>query len=153
MTLVIDASVALRWLAQGGDNHAVDALFDGAVGLGGQQLLIAPALILLEVHNSLAKLWNRRLVDFLQLAEGPVRVSVALQIEPIDPHLAIAASAYSMTAETAMGRPVSARTVPFNIHDCLYIALAERWSAELVTADERQALVATALGCRVRHIA
>jgi predicted nucleic acid-binding protein len=152
MTLVVDASVALRWLAQGGDNSAVDALFKNAVGMGGDQLLIAPALVILEVHNSLAKLWNRGLVDVRQLDEGAARVSVALQVEPVDSGLTLAASALSMTAETAMGRPPSARTIPFNIYDCLYIALAQRWSAELVTADERQSSVASGLGCRVRLI-
>jgi predicted nucleic acid-binding protein len=153
MTLVIDASVALRWLAQGGGSAEVDALFDNASGLGGDELLISPALILLEVHNALAKLWNRQIVNRPLLAEGAVRLSIALQIETVDAELAVKASALSLTAEIAMGRKVTARMVPFSIYDCLYIALALRWSAQLVTADERQADVAAALGCPVRRIA
>jgi predicted nucleic acid-binding protein len=151
MTRVIDASVAMRWLARGRESEKVDQIFDDAIGNGGDQLLIAPSLILLEVHHALAKLWNRELVALPQFAEAQVLLGLAIQIEPVDEGLAREAGVLSMSAETAIGRPVTARTLPFNIYDCTYIALALRWSAELTTADERQAMIAEALGCRVRR--
>jgi predicted nucleic acid-binding protein len=148
--LVIDASVAMRWLAQSQSSEMVDALFDDAVGNGGETLLVAPALILIEVHHALAKLWNRGLVTFPQFAEAQVHLDVALQIEDMDRYLLFDAAALSMSAETTRGRSVLARTLPFNIYDCVYISLAQRWKAELVTFDVRQADSAKAFGCAVR---
>jgi predicted nucleic acid-binding protein len=149
MTKVIDASVALKWFVAEAGSDDVAALFADGEKLGGEDRLVAPSLILLEVHYALAKRWNKQEVSFAQFAEAQVLLSVALEIEPLTVAACMEAGALSITADQVRGAPATARTSPFGIYDCVYISLAEALSGTLVTADAKQAKLAEAAGCAV----
>ncbi len=116
--VVVDASLAMRWLIPRADAaHARTLAADAGVALH------APDLIWSEVANALWKYGRagadpkrlvRRLQDFRSL---PLRVTPADEL--VDDALAIALE---------IGHPV---------YDCIYIALAIRTSSCVVTADRR----------------
>jgi predicted nucleic acid-binding protein len=123
--IVIDASVALKWvLDEPGSEAAIAVHADD---------LIAPVLWLAEAANAL---WRRvRIGDiagdeavarFTALANAPVQ-SVA-----IEPHLGRA-----LNIANEIGHPV---------YDCLYLALALHFETHVVTADRRLAAVADRAG-------
>lgn len=115
--LVIDASVALKWLVEEPGSEA-------ALALRGRDLA-APALMRIEAANVLRTLVARGaasraealdLLDLLQAA--PVAI--------VDPDDELERRALELA--TDLGHPV---------YDCLYLALAERMGRILVTADGR----------------
>ena len=115
--LVVDASVALKWVVEEEGSEA-------ALGLRGRDLA-APPLIRVEAANALRTLAARRTIapavalDLLGLLqEAPVAL-----IEPDDP---LERRALELALE--LGHPV---------YDCVYLALAERMGRQLVTADGR----------------
>lgn len=123
--LVVDASVALKWLIEEEGSEAALALRTCD--------LAAPALLRIEAANALRTLAGRgettpakalALLDLLQTA--PVTL--------VDADDVLEARALEMAL--ALGHPV---------HDCVYLALAERMDRTLVTADRRflRALEAT----------
>jgi predicted nucleic acid-binding protein len=114
---VVDASVAIKWLV---DEPGSDA----ALALRGAELA-APGLLRIEAGNVLRTL----------AARGAISIAVArelfafLQTAPVvivdhDDHLEGRALALALE----IGHP---------IYDCVYLALAERMSRTLVTADAR----------------
>lgn len=132
--LVVDASVALKWLIEEPDSEA-------ALALQGRDL-VAPALLRLEVANVLRTLVARgtanraQALDLLALFQtAPVTI--------IDPDEALEVRALEMGLE--LGHPV---------YDCLYLALSERTGCTLVTADGRflKALRATSYALRVEAL-
>lgn len=116
MTLVIDASVALKWVLAEPGQDAADALLD--------QDLIAPSLWLLEAANAL---WRRNLRGELSASEAEERLSELFNAPvtsiPIEDDLSMAAA-----LAQRLGHPV---------YDCLYLALAIREQTQVVTADRR----------------
>lgn len=116
MTLVIDASVALKWVLAESGQDAADALLD--------QDLIAPSLWLLEAANAL---WRRNLRGELSAGEAEERLSELFNAPvtsiPIEDDLSMAAA-----LAQRLGHPV---------YDCLYLALAIREQTQVVTADRR----------------
>ena len=133
MSLVVDASVAVKWVLREVGSEAADGLLD-------HEGLTAPALWLAEAANAL---WRRvRIAEItaeeanerlLELHNAPV-TSVA-----IEPNLARA-----LTLATEIAHP---------IYDCLYLALALHLDTHVVTADRRFAAAAAArpgLADRVR---
>jgi predicted nucleic acid-binding protein len=119
--VVVDASVALKWVFDEPESEAAVALRD--------EDLIAPVLWLVEAANAL---WRRiRIGDvttreavecFSELANAPV---ASLAMEPyLDRALELA---------TEIGHPV---------YDCVYLALALHHDTHVVTADQRFASVA-----------
>lgn len=127
MTLVVDASVAAKWVLQEDGS-------DRAAGLRGSgDDLIAPSLIVAEIGNAVWKraIWRevsaRDAVRALQTA-----ISLFTQlIAPTD----LAARATEIAIE--LRHP---------IYDCFYLALAERERCALITADRR--LIAAAKGVK-----
>lgn len=123
MTLVIDASVALKWVLAEPGQAAADALLD--------EDLIAPSLWLLEAANAL---WRRNLRGELSVAEARERLSELFNAPvtaiPIEEDLTAAAG-----LAQRLGHPV---------YDCLYLALAMREQTQVVTADRRFWAVAQA---------
>ena len=125
MRVVVDASVALKWVFDEPESEA-------AVALRAEDL-IAPALWLAEAANAL---WRRsRIGDItpdeassllFELQNAPV-VSLAME-----PHLDRA-----LKLATEIGHPV---------YDCVYLALAVRHETHVVTADRRFAVAATTAG-------
>lgn len=115
--LVIDASVALKWLVE--EPGSEDAL-----ALQGRDLA-APALLRIEAANVLRTLVARQeatraqAVELLALLQGaPVTI--------VDPDDALEARALELALD--LGHP---------IYDCVYLALAERMGRTLITADKR----------------
>src|SRR5437660_5306901 len=129
MTLIVDASVAVKWVVdEPGSDKALSLYAD-------EGDLTAPTLILAEVGNALRKKYRKALV-----AERQVKLALASLPRFFDrlcepPELAPRAGELALRLDQP-------------IYDCFYLALAERESAALITADER--LFAAARKGRIR---
>lgn len=86
--------------------------------------LLAPAFLLLEIGNALARKATKGLVPagFAGQVLRLVRQRQALRIVPTEPLIEHAASL--------------AEELPHPIYDCLYLALSQREGARLATFDE-----------------
>jgi predicted nucleic acid-binding protein len=117
MALVVDASVAVKWVIE-------EALRDRALDLLADNEVIAPDLLLTEVRNVLAMRVRRRLTTVAEAraAEAAFR-SIPLVIEP--------------TSELLEDAFELALRLAHPIYDCLYLALAVRRDLPLATADRR----------------
>ena len=123
MRIVIDASVALKWVLDEPGSEAAVTLRDHE--------LVAPALWLAEAANALwrhariGEISNEEAIASLtELLNAPV---ASLPIEPqLEPALKLAME---------IGHP---------IYDCIYLALALHHQTHVVTADRRFAAAATA---------
>lgn len=134
MTLVVDASVAVKWFLPEPASDRAEALRDHPGPL------VAPDLILLEVGNVLIQAARRGDVPFAdmqeaitRLAAGPVRLTRASDI--IAEALAIA------------GRHGG------TVYDAVYIAAAKSLDAALVTDDQEMAAISRAAGVRTVDLA
>lgn len=115
--LVVDASVALKWLVEESGSEA-------ALALQGRDLA-APALLRIEAANLLRTLVRRGVAEQAQALD----LLALLQRAPvtiIDPDDALEIRALALALD--LGHPV---------YDCIYLALAERMKRTLVTADMR----------------
>jgi predicted nucleic acid-binding protein len=114
--IVVDASVALKWVVEEPGSEAAVALRDDE--------LIAPVLWLAEAANAL---WRHARVGDITAAEASIRLSELVNApvasHPIEPHLDQA-----LRLATEIGHPV---------YDCLYLALALHHQTHVVTADRR----------------
>ena len=116
--IVVDASIAAKWFAP--EPGSSDAM---ALAASGREMH-APDFLLLEMDNVLLTWVRRGMIDrpCADAARARLRQS-ALLLHPFAPLLD---SAYVIANETGA-----------SVYDALYVALAERLDAELVTADER----------------
>ncbi len=123
MRIVIDASVAVKWVLRETGSEAADALLD-------DHDLIAPVIWLAESGNAL---WRRQRIGEITADEADARLSALrnapVTSQPIEP---ILQRALKLAIE--LGHP---------IYDCLYLALALRHQTHVVTADRRFASAAT----------
>jgi len=126
MTLIVDASVAIKSLVDEPDHIAARSLLDR------NEELQAPDFVLIETGNVLWKKVLRREVTEQQAADG--LDSLPRLFESMVPSGLLTARALRLAIELA--HPV---------YDCLYLACAERAGARLVTADNRFALRARTL--------
>jgi predicted nucleic acid-binding protein len=118
MTLVVDASVAVRWFVDG-------PFQDEARGLRHvDDDLIAPTLMLAETGNTLWQLVRAdqasREDAVAALALLASRTPQLLEVPPLLPRAIVLA--------TELDHPVD---------DCIYLALAEQQDARVITADRR----------------
>jgi predicted nucleic acid-binding protein len=122
LSVVVDASVALKWVFDEPDSAA-------AVALRNEEL-IAPALWLAEAANAL---WRRAQRGEIAVGEAVEWLSdlrkAPIPSLPIEPHLE---QALQLAIE--IGHP---------IYDCLYLALALRHQTHVVTADRSFASAAS----------
>ena len=116
MTIVVDASVALKWVLLEPGSDAAAKLRD--------EDLLAPSLWRLEVASALWKRAKRGDITVPQalermdaLAQAPVATS------PLEDDLSVALAL--------------AATLDHPVYDCLYLALAARNDTHVVTADVR----------------
>lgn len=118
MSLVIDASVALKWLLDGEEDvEAAEALFH-------EGPLMAPDFLLLECANVLAmKVRSGGLSQSRATASLADLGEIGLALHPSATHVPRAHALAMELGQTA--------------YDCLYLALALTEGAILVTADGR----------------
>lgn len=130
MTRVVDASAATAWLANEPDSSDVATL------IANGEDLIAPDLITAEVGNALWKKSRAGDFDIAQTDEAfKLLNSAGLQLT------------HSGTLVTAAVRLADRLAHP--VYDCLYLVLAQKRGAELVTLDKRMAAAAKAVGVPV----
>jgi predicted nucleic acid-binding protein len=118
MSLIVDASVAVKWFAAEDGSDRAEALL--ATG----EALIAPDLVLAEVSNVMWKKLRRGLLS-------PDQVVAAAQRLPQYFERLIA---ISELVERATDLTI---TLDHPVYDCFYLALAERERLPLVSADSR----------------
>lgn len=129
MTWVVDASVAVKWVVPENLSESADRL------LGSEDPLMAPDLLMIEAANAL---WKKARRKELSAAEAGRALDVLL-----------ASGIVVCAAEPLLGRALAmAQRLEHSVYDCVYLALAERERATLVTADER--LLRRLAGRRVR---
>jgi predicted nucleic acid-binding protein len=118
VTLVVDASVALKWFVEeDGTQQAVGLL-------AGSDLLIAPDLIVAEVCNAGWKAVRAGMMLAAQHDHAAARLALAFdELLPLAP-----------LAEHAV---TLARTLAHPVYDCFYLVLAEERATRMVTADRR----------------
>jgi predicted nucleic acid-binding protein len=122
MNLVVDASVAVKWLVKEPGTDKAEALLESC--RVGQYDPLAPDLLVAEVCSVLS----------MRVRQGTMKASQAeLQfdrfnrIRPVlKPLLNLTGQAFKLALE-----------YQHSIYDCLYVALALEVGCELVTADEK----------------
>ena len=118
MRLVVDASVAVKWLVAEEDSDAADRL------LAGGDDLHAPRLMASEIANAL---WRKARMG--EIGSGRAGILMAAVSEmPVHWSSDEALCSDAVRLAVALDRPV---------YDCVYLALAHRVDARLVTADVR----------------
>jgi predicted nucleic acid-binding protein len=130
--MVIDASVAFKLVVQEPDSEA-------AIAWIGREELVAPALVHSEVGNAL---WKR------------VRKGELAADDEIDDRLADLGR-YLRTIDETPLIPTALRLaveIGHPIYDCIYLAVAQKLDAQLLTADQRflRAVVGTRHAGRVK---
>jgi predicted nucleic acid-binding protein len=121
LTIVVDASVALKWVLDEPGSAAADALRD--------EQLIAPVLWLAEAANAL---WRNTRIGQLTQAEAANFFS-ELKNAPVA----------SLSMESHLDRALTlAMELAHPIYDCFYLALALHHNTHVVTADRRFAALA-----------
>jgi len=113
--MIVDASVAIKWLVPEEDSELADALLHG----GG---LIAPDLIVAEIANAV---WKKRLRNELS-AIPPLLVRVVDIFDSLEPTAPLIVRATELAVELV--HPA---------YDCFYLALAEVSGRKIVTADQK----------------
>jgi predicted nucleic acid-binding protein len=135
MTLVIDASVAVKWFLPEALSDRADAILAGRVEL------IAPELAPVEIMNVAWKRMARGQITPAQA--GDICQRAALPYTRLTPLRDLWPRAAEMML--ALDHP---------IYDCLYLALAEAAACPLVTADERLATIGAGVkGVRIIRLA
>jgi predicted nucleic acid-binding protein len=118
MTVVVDASVALKWFVREENTPVAVAL------LAAGERAIAPTLIVAELCNAAWRLWRRGEMARAQVSVVAGRAPSLFTALVSETDLAKRASEISLNLE----HPA---------YDCFYLALAEKEAAALVTADRR----------------
>ena len=118
MTIVVDASVALRWCFELNGSDRAEEL------LRSDDHLIAPDLLIAEITNAA---WKFVIFDNTR-AESVISAvrEVAKAFEELVPT--------SVLKDRALAIAIALRHPAY---DCFYLALAERSASQLITADDR----------------
>jgi predicted nucleic acid-binding protein len=123
MTVVVDASVCIKWVLAEPDSDAAEALLE--------QELVAPALWIVEAANVL---WKRARRGELTAGEVKARLE----------ELARAPITTLGIEDDILAASELACRLDHPVYDCLYLAAALREGCHVVTADRR--FVAAAAG-------
>jgi predicted nucleic acid-binding protein len=118
VTLVVDASVAIRWLFEMDGVAQADALLQNG------EALIAPDLVFSEITNAVWKM--------TALAALPPETAAQAVLKSGDFFQEIVAS--RELKEISLAIAIELRHPAY---DCFYLALAEQRDCQMVTADER----------------
>ena len=137
MTVVVDASLALKWVLP--EDHTDEAVALRTRWHDGAESLIAPPVFRPEVTNALHKRVRRGDVSRVQASEAVVYLTASVTIrEPPD----LYTRAFALAGELRLGA----------VYDALYVALAESEGCELWTADRRLVRSAQAQMPQVRWV-
>jgi predicted nucleic acid-binding protein len=122
MRLVIDSSVALKWVLPESDSDRALIIRDEfALGL---HELLAPDVFPVEIGHALARAERK---NILVPPEGSQRLAALLAILPaLYSCLPLLPRAFEIASGARIG-----------VYDCLYLALAERERRSFLTADRR----------------
>lgn len=120
MRLIVDASIAVKWLIAEPHSPEARQLLAPRIGLH------APDFILTEVANVIWKKARRKEIPSPQ---------------PYVDELATMTDAIALQPSTELVVKATALAVQIDhpVYDCVYLACADEWAAPLVTADERLA--------------
>lgn len=118
MTWIVDASITIKWVIPEVLSDAANRLRDR------EDELLAPDLLLVEVANAL---WRKTAAKEISAREADAALALVgrsgIDLLPTGPLLPRAMEV--------------ARRLDHPVYDCVYLALAEREQAALVTADQR----------------
>lgn len=118
MTLVVDASVAIKWFVEEiSTEHAVRLLDH-------EELYCAPDLIVSEVTNIA---WKKAVRDEITNTHA-LEIAKAIQDDALAIYPSILLNDRALEVALALNHPV---------YDCLYVACAEAVNGMLITADRR----------------
>lgn len=118
MSLVVDASVAMKWFVEEAGSPQAAFLLTTA------DLLIAPDLIVAELANAT---WKAvRAGTMLAEQQDYAAIHLASLLDELVPLAPLARRAIEIS-----------RTIDHPAYDCFYLALLEQRDASLVTADRR----------------
>ena len=122
MKYVLDASVALKWVLPESDSAKALVLQDEFA----KQLvdLVAPDIFPVEVAHVLAKAERRKIIS--PPVGSQYLTDILNNCPHLEPSLGLLARAFEIASNARIG-----------VYDCLYVALAEREKAPLITADQR----------------
>ena len=118
MRLVVDASVAVKWLVAEEDSDAADRL------LAGGDDLYAPRLMASEVANAV---WRKARMGEIERGRAGILMAAVSEM-PVHWSSDETVCVDAVRLAVALDRPA---------YDCVYLALAHRVDAQLVTADIR----------------
>jgi predicted nucleic acid-binding protein len=118
VTWVVDASITIKWVIPEALSDAADRLRDG------EHEFLAPDLLLVEVANAL---WRKTRAEEISAREADAALDLVRQ-SGIDLH---------PTGPLLRRATEVARRLDHPVYDCVYLALAEREHAAVVTADVR----------------
>lgn len=120
MKRVIDAAIGLKWVLPEPQSDKANRIRDDF--RQGLTILLAPDCFALEVAHALTKAERQRKITDAEQLWFDV-MSTSPQLHPSVPLLHRAIQI--------------ARQARIGVHDCLYVALAEREGCELVTSDSK----------------
>jgi predicted nucleic acid-binding protein len=135
--VVLDASVAVRWLVDEAGSASARALLDENVSW------LAPSLLLVELASALRRKAVEGEIEAAVAAKGLGAILIGVRTGNIRLVEDEALIQRAMELSLAVGHKVP---------DCVYLAPAEREGALLATADTALARLATASGISVRLV-
>ena len=118
MDLVVDASVAVKWLVKEENSELALRLFDGPFQL------FAPRLMASEVGNALSR----------KARMGEISKKQATELAAAITEMAVTWTSDEITCPEAVKLSLE---LNHPVYDCLYLALAQKRGTTMVTADTR----------------
>jgi predicted nucleic acid-binding protein len=122
MRLVLDASVAIKWVLPEPDSPKALGLLDDFKNKVHE--LLAPTTFAVEVAHALTRAERK---GILQAGEAVTSLARVFAYPPdLEPFLPLLPRAVEISSQT--------RT---SVYDCLYVALAEQEQCNMITADQK----------------
>lgn len=120
VVIVVDASVAAKWVLAESDREAAKALLTNG------ERLIAPSLIRFEVTGAIIRRFRNNAIDENAARAAYVQWDDLLRNESLDllPAEELMTQAFDFALHARHG-----------LADCLYVAAAKTYGAEMITAD------------------
>ncbi len=122
MTIVVDASVAAKWILEEADSDRAELILSSVKEK--RLAMLAPEILAAEIANAL---WKAVWRDGMSTEDAEERYSEFVEVcPPLVRDSKLAAEALKLALRFHR-----------SVYDCLYVALAEQTPCEFVTADEK----------------